>query len=316
MALDYTYFKIALTPKEGKAPSDGFLDSNTPQNYITYEGTTDFLGTGWPSTNEKAMAKARANLRWITLLQTITLQVTPIDLKVTKNEGGSSDAPPSAFEFVLIVDRPEAFNMEDTQNPGKFLTGVSAVKRLVANVLTSHIQKNGIVYLPEIGTANKVSGQPASPVHYGESVQTIIAGPVAEDISSAEALISVSIIEGTEQKGVVNPPEEPKPTGTNESKDQTEEKTTETDGKSDDKGTEPTNEKQTGIETKTDSTDGTKTETTETTDGKTDSNESKSEPAETKTATTRDQTGTAKDDKGQADSSIENKFPSTPKATA
>lgn len=197
MAIDYTYFLVKLTPTSGTAPSDGFVDNRPVTSYISYESNTDDMGTGWPSTAENAITKARANMRWLNIIDRVTTTISPIDIKVTTNEGGSSDAAPTTFEFVVVTDRPNSIVIDDVNNPGTTLIGADAVKRFVEMAMTDHFGKNCLVMLPQNVAKSETSNEATPNAHYGESVQYVVAGPLAADLTTASSIVSVEEIENT-----------------------------------------------------------------------------------------------------------------------
>lgn len=197
MAIDYTYFLVTLTPTSGAAPADGFVDNLTVQDYISYASNSDDEGTGWPASADTATAKARANMRWLNIIDRVTTTISPIDIKVTKNEGGSSDAAPTAFEFVVVTDRPNSIVIDDVNNPGTTLIGADAVQRFVEMALMDTFSKNCLVILPQ-EVAGCAQGSQANPkAHYGESVQVVTAGALAADLATATSLVTVTEVENT-----------------------------------------------------------------------------------------------------------------------
>lgn len=195
MAIDYTYFLVTLTPTTASAPSDGFVDNLTVQDYISYSSDNDDMGEGWPSSADNAIAKARANMRWLNIIGRVTTTISPIDIKVTTNTGGSSDAAPTAFEFVVVTDRPNSIVIDDVNNPGTTLVGADAVKRFVEMALTDEFSKNCLVILPQ--NVSDSAGSDTPKAHYGESVQVVTAGALAADLATAESLVTVVEVENT-----------------------------------------------------------------------------------------------------------------------
>lgn len=191
---DCTYFKVTLKPSSGASPADGFVDDKEVPHYITYKDAHDIMGSGWPSSLDNALAKARGNIRWKHIILQICSVISPIEIRVTKNEGGSGDAAPTAFEFVVATNIPESIRVKD--ETGKEIVGVDAVKELVARAFVQYSKTPYRVFVP----SNVVKGDGDSHVpqaHYGESTQIVEVGPLASDIKSALANIDVELISET-----------------------------------------------------------------------------------------------------------------------
>lgn len=197
MTIDYAYFLVSVKPSESAAPSDGFIDNKTVMDYITYSSNTDNMGEGWPSTEAAAITKARANIRWLNVIDRVTTTISPIDVKVTTNTGGSSDAAPTTFEFVLVTDRPNSIVIDDVNNPGTTLIGADALQRFVEMSLVDTVSKNCVVMLPQNVSPSTVSTEATPQAHYGESVQVVVAGPIVGTLADAASLVTVTLVENT-----------------------------------------------------------------------------------------------------------------------
>lgn len=197
MAIDYTYFLVTLTPTSGAAPADGFVDNKTVQDYITYGSNTDDEGAGWPSSADTALAKARANLRWINIIDRVTTTISPIDIKVTTNTGGTTDTAPTTFEFVVVTDRPNSIVIDDVNNPGVTLIGAPAIQRFVEMALMDTFSKNFLVMLPQEVSGSAQGTQVNPKAHYGESIQVVTAGAIAPDLTTATSLVTVTEVTNT-----------------------------------------------------------------------------------------------------------------------
>ena len=188
MSIQPYYFNIAINQLAGAAPNDGFVDNNSSVFYIQNNGTD--LGTGWAMDLAHAQAKARANIRWSSVLQQLELQATPYLVCSIVATGADQNTPASVFSFSVAYQDVEPLNtLDETAASPTYLTGAAAIKRFVARALTNNITTNYMVMDPSIVGSNQC--------HYGPSTQVIIAGAAAASIPVAEAQITVTQVPNT-----------------------------------------------------------------------------------------------------------------------
>jgi hypothetical protein len=190
MSIVLAFFNVSITQISGTAPSDGFVDYKSPRDYLVNNGSD--LETGWPTNLTSSLAKTRAYLRWLTIIQQLETNISPVEVISLTNTGADQNTPPTILTFSVAYDRPDYLYTADELNLGATLTGAAAIKRFIARALTSSIYRNMLVLDPTL-VAN-LSGQGA---HYGESTQEVQVGSLTGSISTAESSITVTQIPNT-----------------------------------------------------------------------------------------------------------------------
>lgn len=182
------YYNISISSIAGDAPSDGFVDNTTVQEYIQ-QGDTNL-----PTSVDLSLAKTRANYRWQFILQQCSLLLNPLYTLDITATGATVNAPATSFSFTIAYDRPDYLNTEDELNPGTYLTNADAIKRFVARALCEQRTTNALTFNP-----TQLAGipSPSASSCYGESVQELTIGPLATDLTTAEASITVVQVQNT-----------------------------------------------------------------------------------------------------------------------
>ena len=190
MPLVLAFFNVSITQIPGSAPSDGFIDFKSPREYIVDNGSD--LETGWPANISASLAKTRAYLRWQTIIQQLSTNISPVELLPLTNIGADQNTPPTVITFSVAYDRPTYLYTNDELHPGITLTGAAAIQRFIARALTTNITRNVLVLDPTL-----VANLPTDGAHYGESTQEVLVGALSNSILAVDAAITVTQIPNT-----------------------------------------------------------------------------------------------------------------------
>jgi hypothetical protein len=175
MALIYFRISIDSTGLGGVAPSDGFIDPTAAEFYPTLCSNVDL-----------AKAKERANFRWLEIVQRLSENLSLVRVDNFVKPGATADTPPSTFTFTIAYEKPNAVYTYDELNNGATLWNQACVKRQVARALTSYISSNTYMAGPQIVAGNV-------PEYTG--ILVVDAGPLADDLLTAENAITVELID-------------------------------------------------------------------------------------------------------------------------
>ncbi len=169
-----TYYKIIInaTGLGGVAPADGFIDPTPAQNYPTLCSTIDL-----------AFTKKRANLRWLKLTQTLSEVATPTKVYDFVATGADQDTPATSLEFKISFDRPACLVTADELTPGAELTGMDALKRMVARALIEDVVTKSYVVGPQVTLSTHIDQS---------GIKEITAGALAATIASTNSKITVT----------------------------------------------------------------------------------------------------------------------------
>ena len=190
MPIVLAFFNVSITQIPGSAPSDGFIDFKSPRDYIQDNGSD--LETGWPADISASLAKTRAYLRWQTIIQNLSTNISPVELLLLHNTGADENTPPTVLTFSVAYDRPEYLYTADELQSGTTLTGAAALQRFIARALTTNIYRKVSVLDPTL-----VANLPTDGAHYGESTQEVQVGALSGSILAVESAITVIQIPNT-----------------------------------------------------------------------------------------------------------------------
>jgi len=164
------WYHITVTILTAAAPANGFIDNQDPQDF-----------TALPTTLALSLAKERANMRYKSMLQQLSLFHTVTRTLNILATGSDEDTEATVFEITVQYDRPDFIETEDEDNPGIILVGVDAVQRFVARMMITDIIQTREIYDPTL-----VGGLPKGP-----AIIDITAGKIAANLAAAEAVITV-----------------------------------------------------------------------------------------------------------------------------
>lgn len=177
------FYNVVVNDITTTSPGDGFIDPKLANNYLSVDSTTGQL-TGWPSSNDNALAKARGNVRWNIVKEQLGLTLNVLSVNNVVVTGGDINTDPTSVSFDVVYDRPSALFTNDEYNTGVVLSGADAVKRFVARALLLSRSINYTVL-------NSVENIP-DPISKSYETVSLEVGPVASDISSVNAVITVT----------------------------------------------------------------------------------------------------------------------------
>lgn len=155
------------------APNDGFFEPS------------DTFDSAWPSTRAIAIAKGRGYRRYKLLTMMLTnLGLTAMSHTVT---GGDDDTAPSSIDLTVTVVNAHT---DDEENAGQTLSGVDAIKRVVARALLVNESYNFEIFDPTDITI--VQNGANKTVKKGITLETFAVGPIAASLAAAEGAITVT----------------------------------------------------------------------------------------------------------------------------
>lgn len=179
MALEnLIYYNVSITTSAlgGVAPDDGAIDNTKPEGYSAF--AVDNLAS---------LRKERGNMRYEELIRQISIEIQPIILNNIIATAADEDTDATTFAFTIAYDRDTYVRTEDEDNLGTFLTDTNAVQRWVARMCIADIVKNRDTYHPDnVGIADQ-----------GQIIQEVTAGAIAANLATAEAQITVIIVDQT-----------------------------------------------------------------------------------------------------------------------
>jgi len=185
------YFTVTITaPSTLSAPQDGFIDPNPSSFYVVNNGTD--LETGWPTSLTTALAKNRANLRWLHVIQLLESTVNPLSVFNITTPGATYDNGPTSITFTVSYDRSDYLSTSDELNTGTTLYGSDAVSRYIARSLIDTIIRNVSVLDPTIVINSGGASTPQ--VHRGETITEVTAQSMYSTISNAQTTVVASEI--------------------------------------------------------------------------------------------------------------------------
>lgn len=145
---------------------------------------------GYPTTYALSLAKERANMRWEQIVNNLGLLISPVFLDdVIKTGNFTGEAPVTTMAWTVGYDRPSHLAYEDSTSPGTLLTGVNALKRLVAEALVVDLTGNQEIFDPTIQGYGNASARP-NPLE----IAKITAGALDNVITDVEANITVTVV--------------------------------------------------------------------------------------------------------------------------
>lgn len=182
------YYRVSIPNITGAAPNDGFIDNAKPFEYITRND--DGSLSGFSTTDDLALAKVRAYIRYTKILQQIEQVMNVYDVVDVIKTGADENTEASTFEMTLIFDREMDFMVtEDENNPGTMLTGIDAIKRFISRALSS-------TYQEKIAYPNPTKN--TSGIAYGPETISIEVGPIGGDtLTAVEASVTVTEVDLT-----------------------------------------------------------------------------------------------------------------------
>jgi hypothetical protein len=188
MTQDLVYYTVSIAQVTGSPPSDGFIN-NLPASALIVPGTgsgTD-METDWPTTLAFSQSIARANLRWNAIVQQLSMTVNPYDINNISAVGATSSTIATAMNFTLVINRPDYLYAYDELNAGAILYNANAINRWIARAMIATINATSFPVLDPTAYTDPN-------YHYGESLQSITAGPLCVDLPTATSFLTTTLI--------------------------------------------------------------------------------------------------------------------------
>lgn len=180
-----TQYRITIAGKSGSAgaATDGFIDAKRVEQYMA-EGSA-------PTTYVNSVAKERANLRFRFLQQQLQLEGN-IYIENIVAAGGNANTAPTSFVFTAIVERGDSvlFTRDETNNNAP-LTGVDALKRMVARALIEGRTITTDLFDPTTSTDDGAGGTKTAAARRGIRVETLTVAGLYLNLTDATASVTV-----------------------------------------------------------------------------------------------------------------------------
>lgn len=137
---------------------------------------------------DKALAKLRANMRWVGIMETIRLYVVPSFVTNIEHDG-EIDAEPTSISFTVGFDAFQFIRMHDTVTPHEYLEGIPALKRMIARGMMNRYTGAKYYVDPTVMSDGSYS------YVRGAFIENQVADALTDDLSEAEAAISIAVIQ-------------------------------------------------------------------------------------------------------------------------
>lgn len=178
------------------APSDGFIDYNTLENYgVSLETTPSGL------TFALSLAKRRANIRYGQLILQMNLITNSyIILPTLSAPGATYKTSASSLSFQVMIEHGDtSLYTADELNAGQFLTGTAALTRMLARGIMFTQTLNSVYGDPKINVFDPTSadtvgtpGSTTSVPRTGERINSFAVGPLSDNLTDAGAMVSIT----------------------------------------------------------------------------------------------------------------------------
>lgn len=178
-----TYYSVTIAGVNKAAPSDGFVDQNTIEQYMA-EGSE-------PATFDQTVAKERANVRFAFIQQQAQLEAN-VYFSNFQTPGGSATTAPTSFTFTAEIERGDSVLFtRDELNGGAEIVGMPALVRWIARALCEARTTVRDIYDPTQGTT---PGNSLPYARFGVREETITIGALYSNLTAAEASITVTAL--------------------------------------------------------------------------------------------------------------------------
>jgi hypothetical protein len=179
---------ISATGLGGAAPADGFIDNTTMEAYLTQGGSAPNI--------TQTLAKERGNSRYEMMIWS-SMQSFNYAISNIVATGGDSTTAPTAFQFDMTIERGDSvLYTADENNAGQFLTGVAALKRILARTLM--IGRTDRTEYIDLTASNVPTGTQDnagnSGVRRGNTIADVVIGALTSSLSTAESKITITAL--------------------------------------------------------------------------------------------------------------------------
>lgn len=174
----------------GSAQGIPFTLANGVSGTIADLGLTAGNQGGAPTTLALSLAKEKANMRWDAVVFELGQLISPMFLgEVVKTGTIDGSAPVTTISFTVGYDRASYLRIEDSLNPGTYLLGADAIKRLVAVALVNDYVGNQEIFDPTITTTGDTCAR-LNPLQ----ILTITSNKLDASLATVEQNLTVSQI--------------------------------------------------------------------------------------------------------------------------
>lgn len=180
-------YDITIAGVSGAAPSDGFID---PQTVYAYTNATP---SDHPSTYATSLAKSRANRRNKNLINSIQFYSGMHIISMTVGGTPSCDVAPTSLIVRVEIGDVNSISVADESNAGATLTGLPAMKRIIARPLVNSETIMLEVLDPTTNNAPGVNNATAY-ARAGARFNIETVGPLYTTIAAAEASITLTLV--------------------------------------------------------------------------------------------------------------------------
>jgi hypothetical protein len=183
-----TAYQVTITILVNGANGDGFIDPTTFQQYMA-QGST-------PSTTNSSISKVRGNQRFQMIVQQLGL-LANVWLTNVVTVGADANTAPTQISFIATSEHGDGpLYTADELNPGQFLTGASAVQRCIARAMCTNYTNDYQEYYNPTSTqaVGNCGALTSNAVRYGETVGQVVIGALANNLTAAQAAITVTKI--------------------------------------------------------------------------------------------------------------------------
>lgn len=180
-----TFYSVQINALSGPANSDGFIDPTRIEQYLA--------GGTPPSSLALSITKERANSRFEILTQTLGF-VGNFYISNAIATGATANSAATSLTMTVEIERGDSVLVtKDENNAGQTLTGAAALKRLCARALvTGRASDYAEYYDPTATPALTANGATVNAIRVGPRIDKIAVGALANTITEAEAVITVS----------------------------------------------------------------------------------------------------------------------------
>lgn len=179
-----TSYRVEIAQIAGSGEAAGFIDPTRVENYMAAGAAA---GTYAQHTD-----KERGNYRYKAVLQSVQ-SMGNLYAVSTEVPDGSPAAAPTKLVITFLVERGDGMLITaDENNEGQELVEAAAIKRCVARALIQSRQNLACdIYDSTSTTGPKDGGTSTTAVRTGPRVTTINVAALADNLTTAEAAITV-----------------------------------------------------------------------------------------------------------------------------
>ena len=168
------------------------LAAGTTAGTLGNIGFTAGLKGGYPTTRALSLSKERANMRWQQIVNNLGLIISPVVVRdFVKTTDYTGNSPLVTMTWTVGYDRIDYLSIIDSTQPTVvYLTGVDAIKRLIAmSLTTNNLVSNQEIFDPTIGAFGNTGNRSNS-----TQIVRLTAAALDTDVTNVEANLTVTVI--------------------------------------------------------------------------------------------------------------------------